>query len=98
MINRFYISVLAITFALSATCGASALEISNGLSVNGLSVNGLSVNGLSVNGLSVNGLSVNGLSVNGLSVNGRDATGAFPVGMKLQAAILQDGTLISLGQ
>ena len=63
MINRFYISVLAATFALSATCGASALEISNGL-----------------------------------SVNGRDATGAFPVSMQLQAAILQDGTLISLGQ
>lgn len=78
MINRFYISVLAITFALSATCGSSALEITNGLSVNGLSVNGLSVNGLSVNGL--------------------DAKGAFPVGMQLQAAILQDGTLISLGQ
>lgn len=83
MINRSYISALAIMLGLSATSGASALEIANGLSVNGLSVNGLSVNGL---------------SVNGLSVNGRDAKGAVPLDMQLQAAILQDGTLILLGQ
>ncbi|KLK92690.1 hypothetical protein AA309_13530 [Microvirga vignae] len=83
MINRSYIAVLSITLGLSAAWGANALETSNGLSVNGLSVNGLSVNGL---------------SVNGLSVNGRDAQGTVPLAMQLQAAILQDGTQISLGQ
>jgi hypothetical protein len=73
MINKSYISALAIMLGLSAASRASALEIANGLSVNGL-------------------------SVNGLSVNGRDAKGAVPLDMQLQAAILQDGTLILLGQ
>ena len=40
----------------------------------------------------------NGLSTNGLSTNGQDAKGAVALGMKLEAAILQDGSVILLGQ
>jgi hypothetical protein len=82
MINQSYISVLAITLGLSAASGVNALEIANGLSTNGLSTNGLSTNGL---------------STNGLSTNGRDAKGAVSSSMRLEAAILQDGSVILLG-
>jgi len=80
---RSYISVFAVALGLSATSGASAIGITNGLSTNGLSTNGLSTNGL---------------STNGLSTNGRDDNGAVSVGMQPEAAILQDGSLILLGQ
>ncbi|WP_262028607.1 hypothetical protein [Microvirga sp. Mcv34] len=51
-----------------------------------------------MNGLSTNGLSTNGLSTNGLSTNGQDPKGAASTGMRLDAAILQDGSVIQLRQ
>jgi hypothetical protein len=68
MLIRSCIAVLTIVSGLSVASGASAVEVTNGLSVNGLSVNDLSVNGT--------------------------ATSAA----RLEAAILQDGSVIVLAQ
>ena len=50
------------------------------------------------NGLSTNGLSTNGLSTNGLSTNGQDTKGSVAAGTRLDAVILQDGSVVSLGR
>ncbi|WP_202049825.1 hypothetical protein [Microvirga mediterraneensis] len=85
------ISIIAASLGVFTAYGASALEIANGLSTNGLSTNGLSTNGLSTNGLSTNGL-----STNGLSTNGQSNTGATSSGLRLEAVILRDGSVVTL--
>jgi len=88
MLIRSYMSVATLALAFTMASAASAVEITNGLSTNGLSTNGLSTNGLSTNGLSTNGLSTNGLN----------ATGTASSVAQLEAAILQDGSVILLAQ
>jgi hypothetical protein len=103
---RLFASALAVAAAMSATSGAGAMEVANGLTLNGLTLNGLTLNGLTLNGLTLNGLTLNGLSANGWSQNGLSANGLATNGLSangtasatahIEAVILQDGSFATL--
>jgi hypothetical protein len=98
---RLCASAFAVAAAMSATSGAGAMEVANGLTQNGLTQNGLTQNGLTQNGLTQNGLTQNGLTQNGLTqnglaTNGLSANGTASATAHIEAVILQDGSFVTL--